>query len=183
MTDLQSLTDEDLVGALEWVNTQDRFDAHVAEILRRLTVGREAASAYQSLRGELATMLGPQKPREGWTENMQWLAAVGAVLIERDAYILERGEAFSEIDALTTETARLTMAVQDATHAAEADVLRLREALTEAIAQLDWCIGEFRRNNRTHTALAVTEQANLLRRALADSASAAVPADKEATDE
>lgn len=40
----------------------------------------EAQKEGESLRGELATLLGPQMPREGVTRNEQWIAAVAAVL-------------------------------------------------------------------------------------------------------
>jgi hypothetical protein len=53
-------------------------------------VGEESALA--SLHGELATMLGPRKPREGVSANDHWIAAVGRLLAERDELREQVGE-------------------------------------------------------------------------------------------
>lgn len=67
-----SIAMESLLGDAK----QERDDAYEAR--------DEARGELRSLRRELATMLGPIKPREGVTENALWIAKVGDVLRERD---------------------------------------------------------------------------------------------------
>jgi hypothetical protein len=58
-------------------------DAHLEQEQQlRAALGGEAESELQSLYGELATILGPGKPREGETRAAYWLRRIGAALSE-----------------------------------------------------------------------------------------------------
>lgn len=95
--------------AQDWYQQQrDNFETTIEVLQQRCTalqatqerVGEleEAEADLRSLHCELATLLGPRKPRSGASTNEQWIAAVGEVLGERDHLQQAVDEAVAEFE-------------------------------------------------------------------------------------
>lgn len=65
---------------------------------RLLRAEEEKAKAYESLTGELATLLGPQKPRPGVSLNDLFIAAVTQLLIAKEAAESQLEEVAQELE-------------------------------------------------------------------------------------
>ncbi len=86
----------------------------------------EAVKERESLHGELATLLGPRKPREGVTANDHWISAVAAVLARAE-------KAEKELEEERQRTALWRKDCQ----VAEEDRDEAEEKLSEARAEVE----------------------------------------------